>query len=257
MHIPLRSHRDTSGREIALDDADALLRILGDRPAISFAGHTHMAEHRYLVRKDGDGPEHHHHVLATLCGSWWSGPYDQRGVAVADACDGAPSGYYVLRVDGASATTEFHPTLAPDHQIRAAFCEMLPEEYRQTTIPGLRAGALRPDECARTELIVNVFDGGPKTQVSFQINGGVMRSMERQLRPDPFVAQVYARNRATIKPWVKAENSSHLWAAALPADLIAGAHHIAVQATDEFGRVHRDHLAFEILAARQAAGLRG
>jgi len=33
------------------------------------------------------------------------------------------------------------------------------------------------------------------------------------------VREVFARNRASKKPWVKAEPCSHLWAARLPADL--------------------------------------
>ncbi|MGH7783433.1 MAG: hypothetical protein ACREO5_06300 [Candidatus Binatia bacterium] len=48
--------------------------------------------------------------------------------------------------------------------------------------------------------------------------------MIRQTRPDPFVVEVFGRNPETIKPWVKAEPSSHIWTARLPASLKPGAH---------------------------------
>ena len=58
------------------------------------------------------------------------------------------------------------------------------------------------------------------------------------MRPDPFVKEVFARNQATKKPWVKAEPCSHLWVARLPADLEVGTHCIKVRAVDEYGREH-------------------
>ena len=54
------------------------------------------------------------------------------------------------------------------------------------------------------------------------------------------------RNRETIKPWVKAEPSSHIWTGRLPASLEAGAHAIDVHVTDEYGRAHRDGIVLEV-----------
>ena len=45
--------------------------------------------------------------------------------------------------------------------------------------------------------------------------------MRAQIMPDPFVEELFARNEAVKKPWVKAEVSSHIWTARLPADLPA------------------------------------
>ena len=55
--------------------------------------------------------------------------------------------------------------------------------------------------------------------------------MTAKIIPDPFVAEFYARNPTATKPWVKAENSSHIWTARLPADLAVGAHRVLVEAT--------------------------
>ena len=73
--------------------------------------------------------------------------------------------------------------------------------------------------------------------------------MMRESRPDPFVEEVFARNEATKKPWVKAETCSHLWSARLPADLEAGTHRVAVRVSDEYGREHRDHIIIEVVSA--------
>ena len=58
-------------------------------------------------------------------------------------------------------------------------------------------------------------------------------AMQRKVRSDPFVAEVFARNEATKKPWIKAEPSSHMWVARLPGDLGAGTHRVIVEARTE------------------------
>ncbi len=121
MHIPLRCYVDPDhpGRNTA--DRDAFLRLLEGRPSVSFSGHTHTTEHHYLTPEGAPDRflPHHHHVLTTVSGSWWSGPLDSRGIACADSRDGSPNGYHVLSVDGAAYQTRFVPASAPaDRQMR-------------------------------------------------------------------------------------------------------------------------------------------
>jgi hypothetical protein len=104
-----------------------------------------------------------------------------------------------------------------------------------------------------TDLLVNVFDGGPRTSVAYQIGERAPVRMEREWRPDPFVKEVFARNQSTKKSWVKAELCSHLWAARLPADLEVGTHCIRVRVTDEYGREHHDHLVLEVTGTQAAS----
>ncbi len=70
--------------------------------------------------------------------------------------------------------------------------------------------------------------------------------MVRQILPDPFVEELFARNAAVVKPWVKAENSSHIWTARLPSDLAPGAHRVIVEAKTEYGDVVTGRLALEV-----------
>src|SRR5262249_57805975 len=103
-----------------------------------------------------------------------------------------------------------------------------------------------------TDVVVNFFDGGPRSKVAYRIGRRAPVTMTRETRPDPFVQEVFARNESTKKPWVKAEPSSHIWVARLPGDLEAGTHCVAVRAVDEYGREHRDHLIVEVTGGEEA-----
>ena len=57
--------------------------------------------------------------MTAVSGSWWSGPYDHRGVAVADSYDGTPNGFHILSIDRDRATTRYQPAKEPNaRQVR-------------------------------------------------------------------------------------------------------------------------------------------
>ena len=70
--------------------------------------------------------------------------------------------------------------------------------------------------------------------------------MARTARPDPFVQEVFARNEATKKAWVKADDSSHIWTARLPGDLKLGTYLVVVEAIGEHGQPLSGRLALEV-----------
>ncbi|WP_216851169.1 metallophosphoesterase N-terminal domain-containing protein, partial [Acidisphaera sp. L21] len=84
-HIPLRTQQGTEPGVANIDNADFFAAISTHPNTVSFSGHTHTNEHWYFGAADGytAGTTHHHHVLAAVSGSWWSGPYDERGIPVA------------------------------------------------------------------------------------------------------------------------------------------------------------------------------
>jgi 3',5'-cyclic AMP phosphodiesterase CpdA len=261
MHIPLRTYIDPTDPAINTADRADLLKLLSGRPhTLSFAGHTHTTEHCYFGADDGfaGASPHHHHVLTAVSGSWWSGPYDHRGIAVADSRDGSPNGFHILSIDGAEYSTRFQPVSEPgSRQMRIMVDSVLhrdrKELYAEFRMGELLGSPIAQDSAFATNLLVNFFDGGPRTLVEYRIATRPPVKMERVARPDPFVEEVYARNEATKKPWVKAERSSHIFTARLPGDLEAGTHRIAVRAVDEYGREHRDHLVLELTASDNAA----
>jgi hypothetical protein len=259
MHIPLRTYLDPEDPASNTQDGVAFIKLLGERPAISFAGHTHTTEHHYLEQGPGRMP-HHHHVMTAVSGSWWSGPYDRRGVAVADSHDGTPNGFHVLSIDGNRAMTRYRPAKEPNaRQVRivldSASHRAQKEVDRDFRMSQLVGSPIAQDSAAGTELVVNVFDGGPRTSVEYRLGERAPVRMERERRLDPFVKEVFARNQATKKPWVKAELCSHLWVARLPADLEAGTHCIRVRVQDEYGREHHDHLVLEVTGTRAASAI--
>ena len=225
----------------------------GRRFTVSFAGHTHTTEHHYFSAADGwkgAGP-HHHHVLTALSGSWWSGPFDHRGVASADSRDGTPNGFHILSVDGLSYTTRFVPAKEPNlRQMRLSIVSRFhgiskdaDRDLRQLRLLG---SPVSRDAVGASTLIANVFDGGDKTKVQMVIGDRAPIEMTRRARPDPFVQEVFARNEATKKAWVKAENSSHVWTARLPGDLKPGTFPVVVEATGEYGQPLSGRIALEV-----------
>jgi len=256
MHIPLQTYLDLTDPEMNTSDRADFLKLLGGRPhTISLSGHTHTTEHHYFGIESGFSGllPHHHHVMTTVSGSWWSGPYDHRGIAVADSRDGSPNGFHVLSIDGQNYSTRFQPAKEPNsRQMRivldSEFHRDRRELYNEYRMGELLSSPLPQERAFATNLIVNFFDGGPNTLVEYRIGKRDSIKMDRVVRPDPFVEEEFTRNEATKKPWVKALPSSHIWSSRLSGDLQPGTHCISVRVIDEYGREHRDNLVLEVTA---------
>jgi len=253
MHIPINTFLDNEPYQ-NLQDRDAFFALFeGRRYTVSFAGHTHTTEHHYFDAADGwkGAAPHHQHVLTALSGSWWSGPYDHRGVASADSRDGTPNGFHILSVDGLAYTTRFVPAKEPNGRqmrlsIESRFHGISKDADRDFTQVRLLGSPVPRDALHASTLIANVFDGGEKTKVRIVIGDRAPIEMTRRSRPDPFVQKVFARNEATKKAWVKAEDSSHIWIARLPVDLAPGTYPVLVEATGEYGQSLSGRLALEV-----------
>jgi C terminal of Calcineurin-like phosphoesterase/N terminal of Calcineurin-like phosphoesterase/Calcineurin-like phosphoesterase len=252
-HIPLRTLADSTPANNTIDMKD-FLGAIGTHPnTVSFCGHTHTNEHWYFSAAEGyPAGTHHHHILAAVSGSWWSGPFDARGIPMALQSDGSPNGFHILSVDGAAYTTTLVPAHDPARgQMRVMLDSQVhgpdPEVIRDFHTGALLAGPIGVDQVRSSRLVVNVFDGGPRSKVEVSVGGRPYRTLTRVERLDPFVVEVYARNQASKKPWVQAGRSSHIWQGGLPADLGAGTHRVAVRATDEYGRVHATSMVLEVV----------
>jgi len=253
MHIPIRTFLGDEPYQ-NLQKPEALFSLLeGRRHTVSFAGHTHTTEHHYFDAADGwkGAAPHHHHVLTALSGSWWSGPYDHRGVACADSRDGTPNGFHILSIDGLSYTTRFIPAKEPNGRqmrlsIDSRFHGISKEADRDFRQAQLLGSPVPRNALSASTLVANVFDGGDNTKVAMTIGDRTPVPMVRRARPDPFVEEVFARNEATKKAWVKAEVSSHIWTARLPGDLAPGAYRVVVEAINEYGEPVSGRLALEV-----------
>jgi hypothetical protein len=254
MHIPITNVIDPQENYDRLINRDALFALFeGRKYTVSFAGHTHTTEHIYFDSSQGWKGEgaHHHHILTAVSGSWWSGPLDHRGVAVADSRDGTPNGFHILSVDGLNYKTRFVPAKEPNGRQMRLSVDSRFHRPNKEILAEFRPGQLLSSPISRASLgaatlIANVFDSGPKSKVTMRIGGAVV-AMQRKTISDPFVEELFARNEAVKKPWVKAEVSSHIWIARLPADLKPGAHRVIVEATTEYGDTVSGRLTLEVV----------
>jgi hypothetical protein len=219
MHIPL----------IEVQDRKELYRMIEKRPfALSISAHTHYQEHRFIKREDGwEGPEPHHHVIAvTVCGSWWTGAPDERGIPHATMRDGAPNGYSLITFDGKKYSIEFKAAGRPaDYQMNI---------YAPEEVAAAEAGS--------TEILVNVFAGSERSVVEMRL--GDKREwikMDLVRIEDPAYARMKQLEQEFKLPGRALPGvmkSPHIWRATLPTNPPKGTHPLQVRTTDMFGKTY-------------------
>lgn len=257
-HIPLDQALSRGAGGITDNRAELLKLVCEREHRVAIAGHTHRAEHLYLGADSGcQGKPMHHHIIATVSGAWWSGPFDERGIPTSEQVDGTPNGFYLMHVKGNKYYNQYIPMEKPkNNQMRILLESATHPVDREDVRPGENfAGNIPQSELGATKLVVNLFDGGPRSEVSFEIVGrGESMSMARVVRKDPFIEELYGttapKSAATPdgrKPWVRASDSTHIWQASMPVNLPKGTHAIRVKATDEFGRSHVMEKMFEVM----------
>jgi hypothetical protein len=234
MHIPLPG----------VADRKEVYDMIAKRPfSMSISAHTHYQEHIFIKSEDGfTGPKPHHHVVnVTVCGSWWRGAPDERGIPHATMRDGAPNGYSIVTFNGEEYAIEYRPAgRPPDYQMNI----YLPEEIEATS-------------AAETEVLVNVFAGSEKSKVELRVGAtNDWIPMARvpledpayaatKAREDQLLATILARRQDAGKelqtpfiPLPEVIKSPHIWRAKLPGNLKPGSVLVEVRETDMFGKVH-------------------
>jgi hypothetical protein len=221
MHIPL----------VDVADRQELYRLIEQRPlCISISGHTHYHEHRFIAEDDGwRGPKPHHHIInVTVCGSWWGGAPDERGIPHTTMADGAPNGYSIMTFDGTNYSLRFKAAgRDPDYQM----------EIRAPDVVAAR-------DCAATNVYVNVFNGSEHSRVEMRVGEGEWRDMVRSVEIDPgyqavFDAEAELLPKEGAGPWrklAKPRATAHLWKAPLPEGMAAGTHLIQIRTTSSDGQ---------------------
>ena len=223
MHVPLTE----------LEDRQELYRLIEQRPAtVSISAHRHYMEHRLIGKEDGwMGPKRHHHIVnVTVCGSWWRGQKDERGIPHATMSDGGPNGYTIMEFNGTEYSLE----------MRAA---SRPASYQMNIYA---PEAVHPTELPNTVVLANVFNGSPRSKVSMRVDRrGPWKAMEQITVADPaFVAEKAREQALENRTWTDLPAphlTPHIWRGMLPTTLAAGTHVIEVRAIDVSGRESIDH----------------
>jgi hypothetical protein len=218
MHIPL----------IGVEDRQELYRLIEQRPvAVSLSAHTHYMEHLFIGDKDGwKGKEKHHHVInVTVCGSWWRGRKDERGIPHATMSDGGPNGYSIMEFDGAKYSLEFRAAGRPaDYQMNI----YAPE-------------AVKPSDLGSTAVLANVFAGSDKSIVEMRIDSdGQWVKMQQAVMNDPaFEKEAVEELKWVERNWTelpKPHPTPHIWRGTMPTSLTPGTHLIEIRSSESDGK---------------------
>jgi hypothetical protein len=221
MHIPLTG----------VQNREELYRLIEDRPhTFSVSAHTHIQEHHFLTEKEGwKGSVPHHHLNhATVCGSWWEGAPDERGIPHATMADGGPNGYSIVEFDRNKYKVEFRAASRPaEVQMNIWMPEVVPSSATATT-----------------EVIVNVFAASTRSIVEMKVGNGDWVRMANYQGRDPYFLKL-KELEASPKPPLGlklpgAANTKHLWKGVLPANLPMGIHRVEIRTTDMFGQTYVD-----------------
>jgi len=190
---------------ISVSNRRVLYRLLEPYQAHILTGHTHENEH---VFEEGT----HEHVVAAVCGAWWSGPI---------CGDGTPNGYAVYEVRGEEVTWRYKSTGLPfDHQLRV---------YPHGS-----------DPTAPDEIVANVWDWDPAWSVVWYEDGERRGEMARRGGTDPLSEELHrGEDLPPRRTWVEPFPVGHLFFAPASRE----AREIRVEATDRFGRVYSAVLA--------------
>jgi hypothetical protein len=108
-------------------------------------------------------------------------------------------------------------------------------------------GPISVDQVYATEVIVNLFNGGPHSVVTLQVGEGAPVTMKRFRGADPTCVELIHRFRDQYKQWVTARPTGHLWKSRLPTDLGPGTHTLAVEATDQYGHKFTAYKIIEVV----------
>lgn len=240
MHIPIASALQTDPRHL-IANRQALFELLKDRKhLLALAGHYHVIEHiEFIQGMDWPGETPFPGITTGAgCGAWWSGPPDSRGIPESICMDGSPNGYFVFTFDGNRFNHRFYPA---DHS---------PEYQMRISNPG---GILSPDSLENQQIVVNVFNGCPKTKVQYVLDQGNPVTMQRTIMKDPFMVKYLTRSRHLLPDWIRDVNeTNHIWSAPLPTNLAPGTHTIAVTAQDPLGNLYSGYRLFEIASEKKA-----
>ncbi|MFK7736803.1 MAG: calcineurin-like phosphoesterase C-terminal domain-containing protein [Pirellulaceae bacterium] len=217
MHIPLGQ----------VEDRQELYRLIEQRPAtVSISAHTHYLEHRFIGNEDGwMGPEKHHHIVnVTVCGSWWRGQPDERGIPHATMSDGGPNGYSIMSFDGNKYSLTLQPAARPANYQMQIYT---PEKVTQADL-------------LTTVAVANVFAASEKWSCELRVGDSEWIPMQRITTLDPnFLAEKKREELLTNKGWrdlPEAHQTPHMYRGMLPIDLPVGSHRIEVKATSPSGQ---------------------
>ncbi len=233
-HIPFVSFSDAEQQKHQTDNLAALYDIIGHRPALGLAGHTHTTE-QILPGESFAGWQEitgtssaafHLIITGAVSASWWAGDLNDHGVPHATQRLGAPRGYYVIDFDGASYVDTYR-TFGGDEAQQMSVSFSTPRfrawaeklfAYADIYNPPLDVvppvtindlgdrNMLTLDDLADGSWVaINVWNGTKDSVVTVSINGGEAIEAERTQKGEGEAAHVGVD---FTDPWALAKQST-------------------------------------------------
>lgn len=267
-HIPLLTYADEGSYIHQVDQVAQIYDIVGDRPAVSVAGHTHSIEN--MAQGDAiqgwqdtygiDALPFPHLTSGAISGDWYSGVLTPDGYPVAIGRDGARPGVVTLEIADNEFVERFTGTGLPDeHAMNLGINSPTYRDWFEANAEGDAEPLTDPhlvstdDLAGTTWLTTNFWMGATGSTVQVNLDGGdpieAVRTQQAE-GEDQLVGAEYSDPYAALQQLVNggsvADRTMHLWRAELPADLAAGTHVAEVTATDHHGRSFTDTIAFTV-----------
>ncbi|MBL3655920.1 calcineurin-like phosphoesterase C-terminal domain-containing protein [Fulvivirga sediminis] len=214
MHMPLEQ----------MEDKERLIKLFDNYKNVMVAtGHTHTQYHKYFDRAQQQPI--HELVAGAVCGSWWSGPRDERGVPLAIMNDGTLKGYWLLHT--ANETYQYKASgRSADYQMSIT----LPEQNAWDTIF---------NSFDNKYIYANVFAASEKTKVEISLDGKTWHPMQKFVGMAPLVTKAFTLQQTgrydsdkIAKMWEPKDKSDHIWRFEIPSSLEPGTYLIKVRAQE-------------------------
>ncbi len=209
-HIPSAlSENDIKTFEYAnisgsMTNKKALYDLLKPFKAHLISGHLHYSRNLVIA------PNLYEHIMSSVCGAWWQGPYAE---------DGTPKGYGVFEVRGDQLNWYFKSIgKSREHQFRAYPVGENPEQ------PGY--------------ITANVWNWDPEWKIFWYENDQRIGPMEAYSGIDPETVKSLADKSKLQYKWITARQTDHLFRAK-PNNPSAK---IRVEVIDRFDNVYQQNL---------------
>ncbi len=235
-HIPLKHNNSDVFRN---EDRQRLFDLLAEfNHTVSMSAHTHYQQQLFYDKSEGWRQEkpHHEYNVGTTSGDWYSGLDNNQGVPQSMMRDGTPKGYAILNVKGNQYSFDYK--VAGENQ-----------DYQINIIA---PKAVSKKHLGRYKLYANFFMGTANDKVKFRIDGGKWNDMKHVEIVD--LAYQYEvlkfDNAIEFMDGRRPSNpvkSSHIWEIKFPNNLSQGVHNIEVEATDMFGKTHKQNTTINVM----------
>lgn len=244
-HIPLISYIDRAAEKHQIKNRDQLFALLEGRNVLFLGGHSHTIEKFFPGDTFGDWSPNlpfPQIIVGAACGSWWTGPKDDRGIPYSYQRDAAPKGYFVFEFQGNTWKDTFCAAGLSRQMNVSFFTPRLPGWVPEAKL-GLQSGVFTKEELGGIFVVANVFNADSRSEVLCAIDDNQPVPMQYKSLPDPFAVPLLAG----LADWLQTKGSTHTYIAPLPTDLAPGLHKVTVIFKDAYGRVFEEVKFFEVL----------